>query len=85
MLRWIFALGLVFVCGCASGNGVDPCERALQRLVDDCNDEINVDSLDLHCTGQAACVAGCLETSPCADIGTNSGEFYDCTAACTKS
>ena len=70
---------------CAGGNGaqVDPCKRALERLVDECGYEADgIEGLDTHCTGQSACIAGCLETSPCEDISKNNGEFSDCTAGC---
>jgi len=69
---------------CAGGSqGVDPCKRALQRLVDECGYTVSgLDALETHCTGQSACVASCLEESPCADIAKGNGEFSDCTAAC---
>jgi hypothetical protein len=78
-------LGLALLVA-ACGNGrVDPCKRALQRLVDDCNYTIsNLDSVSTNCSGQSACVAGCLENSPCADIAANDGEFATCVNACSK-
>lgn len=85
MLRRVFAAVVVLAAGCASGNGeqTDPCERALLRLVDECDYEIEgLEDLKLNCNGASACVAGCLENSPCADIAGNNREFSDCTAAC---
>lgn len=87
MLKRVFALGMVACIGCASGNGeqTDPCERALQRLVDDCGYEVEgIEELELHCTGESACVADCLESSPCSDIDNNKGEFADCTDHCAS-
>jgi len=85
MLRLLFAVIVVLSVGCASGNGeqIDPCERALQRLVDECDYTIEgAEDLKLNCTGASACVAVCLESSPCADIAANDGEFSDCAADC---
>ncbi len=69
---------------CAGGSQApDPCKRALQRLVDECGYTISgLDTVDTHCSGQSACVAACLEESPCADVMHGNGEFADCTAAC---
>jgi hypothetical protein len=74
----------VFAAGCAQSNAPeDPCERALQRLVNQCGFEIeNVDDLELHCDGASACVATCLEKSPCEDVKSQSGEFADCIDGC---
>ncbi len=81
-----FAVVAASICAsCAGGNGqqVDPCKRALERLVDECGYKADgLDTLDTHCTGQSACLAVCLETSPCEDIAKNNGEFADCTAGC---
>lgn len=91
MLRRHFAAAALLLAAatigsaCAGGNGqqVDPCKRALERLVDDCGYQASgIEGLDTHCTGQSACIAGCLETSPCEDINHNNGEFADCTAGC---
>ena len=90
MLRWSRrALGLSAALGlfggaCAQGNAPDdPCERALQRLVNQCGFEIeNVEEIDLHCEGASACVAMCLEQSPCEDVKSQSGEFADCVNGC---
>lgn len=90
MLRRSFAIAALVVIAsigsaCAGGNGeqVDPCKRALERLAEDCGYQVSgLDTVDTHCTGQSACVAACLETSPCDDINHNDGEFADCTAAC---
>lgn len=70
--------------GCAKGNGeqVDPCVRAIERIVDECGFEANVSGTEIHCTGQSACLAICLEQSPCDDIANNSGQFSDCVADC---
>jgi hypothetical protein len=71
--------------GCAEGNGAqqDPCKLALQRLVDECNYTIDgLDMVETHCTGQSACVAICIEESPCEDVRSTSGEFYECVQAC---
>jgi hypothetical protein len=69
---------------CATGNGqqVDPCVRAIQRLVDDCGFDAQVDGTEIHCSGQSACVAVCLEVSPCEDISNSDGQFSDCVADC---
>ena len=69
---------------CAGGSQPpDPCERAFQRLVDECDYTISgLDTVDLHCSGQSVCIAACLENSPCADVIHANGEFADCTAAC---
>lgn len=84
MLRWFLVMLVAMTAACANGNGqqVDPCERALQRLVDECGFEAEVQGTELHCTGQSACVAVCLEASPCEDIAHNNGEFSDCLADC---
>jgi len=89
MLRLSLAVFLLaitaIVASCANGNKSDPCKQALQRLVDDCGYSISgLDSLQTNCTGQAACVAKCLEESPCDDISQNSGEFATCVSACKK-
>jgi len=82
---WLLLAGLLCGAGCAEGNSAqeDPCKRALQRLVDECNFTIDgIDSLETYCTGQSACVATCLQESPCADIRSTSGEFKDCINSC---
>lgn len=78
------ALAALMTAACASGNGpqVDPCVRALDRLVDECGFDANIQGTDIHCTGQSACVAVCLEQSPCEDIANNDGDFADCLDDC---
>jgi hypothetical protein len=86
MLRSLFLVaGLVLGIGCATGNGpqVDPCKRAFERLDRECGFKVDgVDALELHCTGQSACVAACLEESPCSDIRHGGGEYADCMNEC---
>ena len=78
------ALFATMIAGCATGNGeqVDPCVRALTKLVDECGYDAEVQGTNLHCTGQSACVAVCLELSPCEDIANNDGAFSDCMDDC---
>jgi hypothetical protein len=86
MLRRIFFVVVAAVtAACANGNGeqVDPCERFIKRLADECGwQPVDLEAVELHCTGQAACVAVCYEQSPCEDISNNSGQFSDCMADC---
>lgn len=85
MLRWFFtALMVIPLTACARGNGqqIDPCERAVTRLVDECGFDAEVQGGELHCTGQSACIAVCLEQSPCEDISHNDGQYADCIASC---
>ncbi|MBK8258318.1 MAG: hypothetical protein IPK82_37325 [Polyangiaceae bacterium] len=73
--------GALCLGACASGGREDPCERAIERLVAECGYDATV-SGDLNCTGQSACIAICLEQSPCEDIAANDGEFAACVAKC---
>ncbi|MEZ4297851.1 MAG: hypothetical protein R3B70_23040 [Polyangiaceae bacterium] len=75
---------VVLPVGCARGNGeqIDPCERAIDRLVEECGYDVSVDGVELNCTGESACVAVCLEKSPCEDVAAGDGELADCTADC---
>ncbi len=62
---------------------MDPCERALVRLVNECEFQIEgVGELELNCDGAAECVARCLEQSQCEEIAAGTGEFATCYAAC---
>ncbi len=90
MSRWsrralgvLAALGLL-LAACAQSNAPeDPCERALQRLVNQCGFEIEgIEDLELSCEGASACVATCLQQSPCEDIAAGDGEFAECVAVC---
>jgi hypothetical protein len=85
MLRWFLAvLAAATTAACATGNGqqVDPCVRAIERLVDECGFEAEIEGTDIHCSGQSACFAVCLERSPCDDIAAQDGQFADCVEDC---
>ena len=78
------ALVTLTMTACARGNGeqVDPCERAVTRLVEECGFDAEVQGTELHCTGQSACIAVCLEQAPCEDIANSNGAFSDCLDDC---
>jgi hypothetical protein len=78
-----FAL-VPLVSGCANGSEhVDPCKRAFARLVEECDYEVEgTEGVDFNCTGSTACLAICLEESPCEDVRAQDGEFAACAAGC---
>ncbi len=71
-------------CATEAPESTDPCAKAIERLTDECR--FTVDGVDggtqLNCTGEAACAADCLYSSPCDDIKNNSPTFRGCTDAC---
>lgn len=84
--RLLLVAGVILGIGCAMGNGsqVDPCKRAFDRLEDECGFTVTVEGpmMDFHCTGQSACLAACLEESPCSEIRHGSGEYAACVSDC---
>ena len=85
MLRRFLLVVLFVGVGCAGGNSdqIDPCKRALERLVDECDYMLgDVDQLNTSCSGQSACIAACLEDLPCDSVRTKNAEYNDCVNAC---
>ena len=77
-------LATAALAGCATSAPVstDICAVAVDRLISECNFQVESGSGGLSCTGSAACEADCLFTSPCDDIKKNGPVFTDCVSAC---
>lgn len=79
-------LATAALAGCAMSEPApdDPCAKAIDRLTNECNFEVNgADAgAQLNCTGSAGCAADCLTTSPCDDIKANGPVFSACIKAC---
>lgn len=62
----------------------DACEKAIARLTEECMFTVEGDDAGtpLNCTGEAACAADCLTSSPCDEIKHNGPTFSGCIKAC---
>lgn len=81
----LLGLSVIVIAGCNDCGDAEPCERAIERLVNECNYEVEVEgSGALCCMGEEACIAGCWETSPCDDIRNDRGEYAACVATCQE-
>ncbi|MEP7123588.1 MAG: hypothetical protein ABJE95_21850 [Byssovorax sp.] len=71
-------------CATEAPASTDPCAKAIARLTEECKFTVEGDDggAPLNCTGEAACAADCLYSSPCDEIKHNGPTFSGCIKAC---
>jgi hypothetical protein len=80
----VLAAAALASCATEVPEPTDPCAKAIVRLTEECHFTVEGDDAgaQLNCTGEAACAADCLFTSPCNDIKQNGPTFSGCIKAC---